>query len=236
MMDELRDRYLQDKLTEAERVAFEEGLSTQEKEELALEIGVREGLRNEFRKEIKTTLQGFEEKKKPTVYWRPVYTGIAASILLLGICIPILLDRDTPSGMFEEYYTVYPNYELTTTRDQEQLNPRLIAYAFYDQAAYEKSIRAFSQLDKMLPADLFFRGMANLAKANYESAMTDLQSVIEKKDKDYSEPALWYLALIHIKQEQPEKAVSMLNKLKESSTTYADQASELLKELKQCAI
>ena len=81
-MDELRDKYLQGKLSEEERKAFEENLSSEEREELATELGIGRGLEDGFRKELKSKVAGFENKRSKSGGLNYTYIGVAASLIL----------------------------------------------------------------------------------------------------------------------------------------------------------
>ncbi|MEM7297553.1 MAG: hypothetical protein AAF391_04730 [Bacteroidota bacterium] len=225
-MDDLRDKYLQGKLSESERKSFEEGLSKEERSELAFELGVREGLEEDLRKELRETVSGFEEKKGKTRRLNPVYVSIAATVVIAASLL--FYFSGNSQSLFDQYYEVYPNYELTTVRGEEDLSSREKAYRSYDMGDYAGGIAAFNELDSMVGADYFFRGMCFIQVQSYEEAILDLSNKMLSVDKDYSEAARWYTALIHLKMKNDDKALPLLRTLSNGNSEFAQTSSELL--------
>jgi tetratricopeptide (TPR) repeat protein len=228
-MDELREKYLQGKLSAAEQKAFEEGLSAHEKEELAAELGIRAGLENGFRNELRNKVAGFEDRKRTVRRINPAYISIAASIFLVSSLVLYFTRDQTP--LFDQYYEVYPNYEVTAVRGEDDLSSREQAYAAYDAGDFSTAIKAFSQLDSLVSADYFFRGICYIQVTEYDKALADLDMVISIKDKDYETASIWYTALIHLKLENDDKAVPLLRELSNGASEFAITSKELLAQI-----
>lgn len=228
-MDELRDKYLQDQLTEEERIAFEERLSKEEKEELANELGIRDEIRIKFRQSLREEVAGFEQQATRIRQFNPTFMGIAATLLLISSLI-FYFAKDQGS-LFDQYYEVYPNYELTTVRGEGGSSDREKAYQAYDSKNYEQAITSFNSLDTLLVADRFFRGLSYLENQEPEMALKDFDFVLLNKDKNYSSAAVWYSALINIHLGQNDKAVPLLRELSSGKSEFADDAKKLLNEL-----
>lgn len=225
-MDELRDKYLQGKLTEPERKKFEEGLSEEERSELAFELGVREGLEERFRTELRETVTGFEGKERKSRNLNPVYWSVAASLVIAATLL-LYFSLDSQS-LFDQYYEVYPNYEVTTVRGEEDISSREKAYRSYDMGDYAGAISAFNQLESMIAADYFFRGMCYIQLQSYEEALSDLSNELLNNDEEYTEAASWYAALIHLKMENDDKALPLLKQLSTGNSEFAIKSTELL--------
>lgn len=225
-MDELRNKYIQGKLSEPERQAFEQKLTSQEKEELAFELGVRDEI---VRKELREKIAGFEEGNKRKKMINPTVISIAASVFLVASSI-FYLNKEEES-LFEQYYDPYPNYELTTTRSEENLSNRGMAYAAYDAGDYKVAIEEFNKLEILVPADYFFRGASYLQIMDYNSALVDFQKVIELEDPGYKTPSIWYTALIHVKAGNKEKAIPLLEELGAGQSEFAATSKALLAQL-----
>lgn len=225
-MDELRNKYIQGKLSEPERQAFEEKLTSEEKKELAFELGVRDEIvRNELRKKI----AGFEEGNKRKRMINPTFISIAASIFLVASSVFYFTKEE--ESLFDQYYDLYPNYELTTTRNEENLSNRGMAYAAYDAGDYEVAIEEFNKLEILVAADYFFRGASYLQIMKYDSALVDFQKVIDLEDASYITPSIWYTALIHIKADNKEKAIPLLEELGAGQSEFAATSKALLAQL-----
>lgn len=228
-MDELREKYLQGKMTKAEQAAFEKNLSTEEKEELATELGIREGLESGFRRELLDQVAGFEEKGQEVRRINPAYISVAASLFLVATLV-LYFTRDQ-APLFDQYYEVYPNYEVTTVRGEEDLSKREEAYLAYDAGNYQEAIDAFNQLDSLLAADYFFRGVSYIQAEEHQKALTDFQFVIKKNDEAYHDASIWYTALLHLKMEDEQKAIPLLESLSDGDSEFADTSNKLLAQL-----
>ncbi|WP_421763534.1 tetratricopeptide repeat protein [Ekhidna sp.] len=228
-MDELREKYLQGKMSEAEKKAFEKGLSPQEKQELAAELGIRAGLESSFRNELRDKVAGFEAQGKRVRRLNPAYIGIAASLFLVASFM--LYFKGDQKSLFDQYYEVHPNFELTTVRGNEDPTTREKAYAAYDIGDFSGALAAFNQLDSMQNADYFFRGVSLIQLTEYKKALADFDVVINQKDKDYEVAATWYTALIHLKSENKEFAIPLLKTLSEGESEFAEISQKLLAQL-----
>lgn len=227
-MDELRDKYLQGKLNEVERKAFEEGLSKEEREELAFELGVQEGLASGFRKELREKVAGFEKKEATVRKINPAYISIAASLFIVASLV-LYFTREEQS-LFDQYYELYPNYEVTVVRGEEAPSSRERAYLAYDMGDFATAITEFNKLDSLASPDYFFRGICHIQLQNYEEALSDLSQEVLKGDQDYADASIWYRALVNLKLNRNENAFDLLEKLSDSSQ-YAQKVTILKKEL-----
>jgi tetratricopeptide (TPR) repeat protein len=227
-MDELMENYLQGKMSKAEQQAFEEGLSPQEKEELASELGIRAGLESGFRKELRDKVAGFEEKRTRIRRINPAYISIAASIFIVASLVTYFINND--QSLFDQYYQPYPNYELTTIRGNDELTTRERAYRNYDQGDYEAAVAAFNELSLRIPADYFFRGICHIQLQHYELALSDLNEV-SLGNSEYAHLAKWYAALVHLKLGETEKSSAILKELHSGNSEHAGDAEELLEKL-----
>ncbi|MEQ9374253.1 MAG: hypothetical protein RIG68_03705 [Imperialibacter sp.] len=228
-MDEAREKYLQGKLTEVERKTFEENLSLEEQQELAFELGIRDGIESKVRLELRTKVESFEKKARPVRKINPTYIGIAASLFLVA-SVAFFLTRQEES-LFSEYYKPYPNYELTSVRGEQNINGREKAYQAYDEGEYEAAITAFGTLNSLSAPDYFFRGICLIEMNKEALALTDMEQVLRMKDEDYSEAATWYTALIYVKMNDSKSAIPLLESLESGSSEIAANSKKLRSEL-----
>lgn len=225
-MSDIRTQYLQGKLAPEEMRAYESSLSEEELKELAFEVGVQEGIVDRSKKNIREQLQEFESKGKRGSHWNYSYVGIAASIFAVAT-ITFYLSRSQPS-LYDQYYEVYPNYEVTSLRGSDDPSIREEAYLAYDQGNFGEAIRVFNALDSLSSADVFFRGICHIQQTNYEDALFDFAAVISTKEPNYYEAAVWYTALIHLKQEDKAKATPFLQELSLGNSEFSKASMELL--------
>lgn len=226
-MNELLEKYLE--LPEEDREAFVSKLSAEQQKALAHELGIMEGLNEQFRKELRSKVSAFEERSHRVRKMNPAFIGVAASFLLISSLV-VYFTRSEPA-LFDQYYEVYPNYEVTTLRGETDLTNREKAYAAYDKERFELAISSFDQIDLLLASDYFFRGISNIQRAKYEEALLDLEKVIQQADPDYENAAYWYTALIKVKQEEQEEAIPILQKLSTGDSEFASVSAKLLDQL-----
>ncbi len=226
-MDELRIKYLQGKLTKVEQEAYEKSLSAKEKEELAYELGVRDEI---SRIELRGRMVEFEKKTNSTRVIHPTYLSIAASIALVVSSV-FYFTKPEEAVLFDQYFELYPNYELTTVRGDEDPSNRDLAYAAYDVGEYQMAINEFNKLEVLLAADYFFRGVCYIQIKDYQRALSDFQEVVDLKDPSYETPSIWYTALIHVKSDNKEKAIPLLEALGEGQSEFAATSKALLAQL-----
>lgn len=228
-MDELKEKYLQGKLTEDEQRAFENDLSEKEAEELAFEMGIRDGLQNQIQSDLRKKVASFEHGAKRSKFTKPAYLSIAASVLI-AVSFVFYFNRE-PRSLFDQYYSVLPNYELTTERGEEKATNRASAYIAYDNGNYSEAIAQFNNMDSLTTPDLLFRGISYIQEENYELALNDLERVINKQNQDYQDASKWYTSLLYLKLGRRSQATQLLEDLRAENSTYKIQANELLGKL-----
>tara|TARA_Y100001972_G_scaffold127670_1_gene185254 strand:- start:364 stop:1044 length:681 start_codon:yes stop_codon:yes gene_type:complete len=226
-MDELKEKYLQGKMTDAEQKAFESGLSGLEKEELAGELGIRAGLESGFRNELRKTVAGFEHKKPRVRKMYPAYISVAASVLIAASVVFYFTTNN--QSLFDQYYQPYPNYEVTTLRGAD-LTSREKAYSAYDAEDYIGALASFDVLETLSMSDYFFRGICHIQLRQYDRALNDL-NLVASGDNEYSPAAKWYAALIYLELKNEAKATDLLKSLSKSASAFSASAIELLDKL-----
>lgn len=228
-MDELRDKYLQGKLSEEERKAFEENLSSEERKELATELGIGRGLEGGFRKELKDKVASFENKRNKSRSINYTYIGVAASLILVASLVFIFSKEE--QSLFDQYYQPYPNYEVTAVRGEEDPDLRESAYLAYDKQDYENALRTFNSMDELSEPDYFFRGICLLETGYNEGALSDFEKVISAQNKDYAYPSKWLSALIYLRMDEETLAKQFLESLINDDSEYSEKAIEILGKL-----
>lgn len=140
-----------------------------------------------------------------------------------------------PNGaeLYSEYYVVYENTMVPSTRGEGEVALINRAFQAYDEGAFDKARELFEQL---LEVDerLFVKLHAAIVYMELEEptkAEGLLKEVIEKEE-DFATQAQWYLALNYLKTEEYNKSIKMLELLKTTETSYGSQAKELLKDIR----
>ena len=180
-------------------------------------------------------------EKKPetkTVFW--TFQRLAA--VFIGLAIVAFASWYGLSGsgelngpiLYQQYYQAYDNVMVPITRGEDD-NMSLLERAFsaYEQGSYEEADGLF---DELLTSEQpvfvsFYAGIAALEANEDEKGKALLEKVMNTDDA-FADRARWYLALHHLNKEEYNTTISLLEGLKETESSYAARATELLKELR----
>ena len=104
----------------------------------------------------------------------------------------------------------------------------------YSNQSYAEAIRSIDKLllEDDLPKWRMYKVVCLMQLNNLESAATELNQIIASGDIIYRDQAIWYQALIALKQNEIEQAKSKLSILSaDPEADYHNEAIQLLKEL-----
>ena len=199
---------------------------------------LRKGIAAEHRREWKENLRSLEaslaEPKKTSTRFN---FRIAASVaVLIGLASGFFLFNQNPSSeeLYHQYFTPYENVVEPVVRDQVELSKKAQAFAYYEQGNYEKSIAIFQGLT---PQDSltfsvvqFYQANAYMRLNEFETAQKLFEQVVDQ-NKEWKEESLWYLALISLKSNDEDTAISYLKKLQQNGTVFKREVKALLETL-----
>ena len=118
--------------------------------------------------------------------------------------------------------------------DVDEISELAEAILLYDQNEYEA---AFEKLNTIIEEDYnnylagYYFGMTCIEMEKYDVAAQHFQELLENWQSPFIYHIEWYLALCYLKQDDKEKALMLLNKIKKSNTYYKEKAEELFKKL-----
>ncbi len=238
MSEERKDRFLQQKLDSNEQKQFESDLShdPEMQEEIAVELGVRDGISEIERQRIRASINAFEQSG-PTQSALPIkrYLAVAASMaLLMTTTIWYFNSYPDYNNLYSSYHEKYPN-NLAPVLRSEGLPPDLKTRGLqhYEQSRYTEAIQdfqAYLEQSSDLGIELYL-GLALVEDAQYKKASIILQSVVQANDPTFQETARWYLALTSLRLHDPISTSNNLKPLSEKPGPYQEQARKLLEEL-----
>ena len=240
------DKYMRNQMDEQERSAFEEALkdNPQLAKELAIQQDLVTGVRTLGNRGMKEQLQQMHEEvmeikaknkvhKTRRLFWRG---AAAAAVLLIGILAyqTWLNPTNSPEQLYASYYQAY-DLNLQDRGDQPPAG-LLEATALYEQKAYAEALPLLESLvandsgNTQLHLSI---GICKMELDRHDEAIDDIQKVLTLGDPLLEDQANWYLALIHVKQNQPTLARTFLQKLAEDSAAdHHAEARQLLEQLK----
>lgn len=161
----------------------------------------------------------------------------AAAILLISIPAALLLYSNANQGpqLFADMIDVVPsNYDYAQRTDDStkmRQEPFFMALQAYDSKEYSKSLVLFRQHLKEAPEDkaaVFFSGIAYLKNGQTQKAIAALEQVYLDTESGFHLDATWYLALAKLKQNDKQRAKSLLQVLTQTDSYYNAKAAELL--------
>lgn len=238
---QLIEDYLSGNLNESQKAKFEERLKNDNA--FRLEVELRKDIEvvladkqknNVFDAVKKAETQYFRKEEKVTIGLKR-YLPYAAMIALLLVAYFVayqLANNAAPEQLFTEYYQPYETYTQTRSQENKTLHTFEEGLTFYEQKEFDKAIGIFDELliKEFNPAVSFYLGVSHLELNNLDEAINQL-SPISNQQNNFSMQAKWYLALIYLKIDEPEKAKPLFKLLANNPGRYKEDASQILKEL-----
>jgi tetratricopeptide (TPR) repeat protein len=162
----------------------------------------------------------------------PRLVALAATVVA-GVGTAIVLTRSGPAeGLFRQNFEPYPSTHPVVRGNGATGRPA--AMTLYESGDYQG---ALAQLEETLrrdpndPVTRFYAGVCRLAIGQTRDAVLDLEQVLRLGHEDLRPPAEWYLALAHLRANDPAKARTGLGRIAASEGFYRDRAKALLPEL-----
>jgi tetratricopeptide (TPR) repeat protein len=162
----------------------------------------------------------------------PQLLALAATVVA-GVGAAILLSRPGPAeGLFRQNFEPYPSTHPVVRGGGTAGSPA--ALTLYEAGDYKG---ALGQLEESLrrdpndPVTRFYAGVCRLALGRTRDAALDLEQVLRLGPEDLRAPAEWYLALAHLRANDPASARADLERIAASEGFYGQRARALLAEL-----
>ncbi|MCU0455158.1 MAG: hypothetical protein MUE74_02560 [Bacteroidales bacterium] len=163
------------------------------------------------------------------------YAAAIAGMILLGSIFLFngrSLNRDE---ILEKYKTTFESATATRSGDAVSNPDYIAAIEYYDVHNFRKAAMLFSKIIEGDPQDMNVRmlyGVSNFEEKNYPVARESFRTVVDDDQNLFIEAAEWYLALCHIQTNETDKAISGLQMIASSESSYRKEARKLLRDLK----
>ncbi len=158
-----------------------------------------------------------------------------ATTFLVGVVSVIYLNRETPGEkLFASYFQPYPNL-ASSVRGEQDASKLQEALQSYDAQDFEAALQELRDILASQPNNVmanFYAGISYLNLKETERAIASLQKVLALNDAKFSAPALWYLALAYLQQDQLVQARATLEGITANQHLYQAQAIKLLEQLR----
>lgn len=229
--EELIEKFFEKALTPSELRDFNEKLAANQdfREAFELQRSIKKVVAVSERNTLKNQLQQFEEAKtKSKNRFRWQFAAAAVAILMISVYLLNSYSANNLEQLFEAYYEAYPNTEMPMVRNAKQNSLPVQAFAAYEKGDFATASQLFSQLTSEDYA-VFYKAICEIENKNHEVALKLLQN--KNFGADYKLKATWYLAMLHLKMGDVEKAKTLLSKLIRERSFKTDEALRLLKKL-----
>ena len=234
-------RYLQGKMSAEEAAAFEKNLKTdpQFREEFDFNKDLLESMRIHYKSVLKDKLvslekpaEGSQKKGGQRRFFQ--ITSIAAAVaLMIALTYGLLFNPVDPQAIFDQYYSPYYNVLDGTERSAGNVSGDL-AMRLYEQQQYEEALLVFREAIRQNPDNTslsFYKALSHLSVEQADSAIVDLNQVVNEPEDQLQEPARWYLGLAYLQRGDVGQAKEIFTTIEAADDSYSERASEILKAL-----
>ena len=224
---ERAENYLHDKLTPAERTAFERDLATDA--ELQRAIRLERDLQTTFGDpavhDLRATLakMNAQTTERHSVRSRFTPLRIAAAVLLLvvaGIRLVLLLNAPSETDLYAAHYAPY---ELNLDARNEGVSDR--ALTAYQNGEYATAYVLLNELAQAEPDNVlyqFLRGQSALATERLDVARRDFATLEARDDHLFVEQSRWYLVLTLYRLGDEAGARRVLERIPEGTYKWSE--------------
>ena len=159
----------------------------------------------------------------------------AALILIIGLGSTYFFKHrlTTPYELYSRFYSPYQADVSIRSAGQTQ-NGLILAIQLYQKKDYNTAFEILGNLlsnNKNNPAIRFYYGITAMELNRYETAIYQMNELINNNGQPYSIHAEWYLGLCYLKLNDKNKARHYFKKIVEDNSYYSSRAREILKKL-----
>lgn len=186
-----------------------------------------------FRSELRSIMQQPLEASKQTDIKKGKQVSLlrlflSAAAVIAGVTLAIYLLMPAKNvDLYAAYFDI-PR-ENISVRDTD-LDPQLAeATRSFSEKDYVSAAESFQQFLDENPNEipvLFFYAVSLMAIEKYDEAQPVLTE-IQNQESVYRNAAMWYLGLLHLRNNDREKAKPFFEQLKNDSNNYSEKASKI---------
>ncbi|MDN3724037.1 tetratricopeptide repeat protein [Aequorivita sp. SDUM287046] len=228
--NELIQKYFEKSLSPEEAAMFENLLADKEfADEVAFQKKIKKVITHEERATLKDKLRTFENQKTSTDKW---WYAAASVFVLLGTAIWFMGQKPDYDTLYASYYETYPNVIAPVVRNNnDTITDTEKAFAYYEKQDYNKALEIFQTIIRTSPQEeyaQFYSAISYMELAKFSEASKILSGT--NWSKKYADDAIWYLALLELKTDNPDASRKFLLEASKTSR-YQKESLELLKKL-----
>ena len=236
--------YIQNNLSESEKVEFERRLKNEPKlmEEFKFQKELREALldedvmelREQFRTIGNNKCSGQSEWRKMRIWGMAMISGFLLIVLLLSGVYQFGIGSYDNEEIFNKYFKPYQS--VVSVRSQESVNNKLVnkAFSHYSTGKWQKSEEYLKKLILQEPNNAMYRfylGVVELELGNTKSSIQAFNETLQKDNTLFTEQAYWYSALAYLKSGELEEAGKKFEWIVEKQGYHYQEARDILKSI-----
>ncbi len=156
-----------------------------------------------------------------------------AAILLIAFTITSLLREPNYAKAYTCFYQPYET-DINVRSDSYKAEDLDFALILYQKGEYQASFELLQNYNQSVFNNhkaQFYLGLCAIELKKYEIAEESLLEVLNSDDPSLNLHSKWYLGLIYLQTEQPEKAITFFNELKQEQNYYTKKATNILKKI-----
>ncbi len=238
------ERYIAGEMSNTEKIWFHKELDGNEKlrNEVNLRRQTNEILSNKDIISLRNKLTEIEKQRATTVIQgkprKPgyiKYAAIAVAIVLLGSLVLFPGKKLGSEEIMNRYYRAYEpatNQRSFKVTVNDNFNQALEFYRIHDFSNAAIYFRKVVQSEPKNMYSTLLYGISSFEDKKYPEAKISFGKVIDNNNNLYIDQAQWYLALCYINTDEKEKALQMLEKIKQESSIYKNDAIKIIRKLK----
>jgi TolA-binding protein len=238
------ERYIAREMSDAERIWFEKEL--EDSENLRKEVNLRKqtdevlhnkdiiSLRNKLSNIEKLRVVPVPEKRiRKSVYLK---SAVVVAIIVLTGSLAIFPGRNLNndeilSRYYKEYKPASPQRSLEIKTDDNFTQ----AKEYYESHDYKNAALYFSKVVESNPKDMsatLLNGISNYEDKKYREAKQSFGIVINDNKNLFVDQAQWYLALCYLQTDENDKAIKLLETIRNEGGYYSKDAKKIIRKIK----
>jgi tetratricopeptide (TPR) repeat protein len=142
----------------------------------------------------------------------------------------------TNDEILSRYYREYQPTSKQRSLEVKTNDNFTQAKEYFESHDYKNAALYFSKVVENNPKDMpstFFNGISNFEDRKYPEAKQSFGKVIDDNKNLYVDQAQWYLALCYLQTNENDKALKLLEIIRNESGFYSKDAKKIIRSMKK---
>jgi TolA-binding protein len=238
------ERYNAREMSDAERIWFEKELEDSEslRKEVYLRKQTDEVLHNKDIISLRNKLSNIEKlravpipekKTRKSVYLK---SAVVVAIIVLTGSLAFFPGRNLNNDeILSRYYKEYKPASSQRSLEKNTNDNFTQAKEYYESHDYKNAALYFSKVVESNPKDMsatLLNGISNYEDKKYREAKQSFGIVINDNKNLFVDQAQWYLALCYLQTDENDKAIKLLETIRNEGGFYSKDAKKIIRKIK----